>query len=55
MTQPITWVAYCTVCNEELCKAPNGEFVETVAREHIEETQHRTLIGYYVEDDDDEG
>jgi hypothetical protein len=49
----ITWVAYCTEpdCEGEIYSAPNGEFVEAAAELHAEETGHKVLVGYYIEED----
>lgn len=43
------WVAYCTSCKKELFRAPNGNFVEASARNHVKDEQdHVVLVAYEV-------
>jgi hypothetical protein len=50
----IVWVAYCTDCQEELEAGTKGSGIEEVAERHTALTDHRVLVGYYVDADDEE-
>lgn len=43
----LEWVAYCIECGE-LDKAPNGAFMEAVAKRHkTENPKHTVILGTY--------
>lgn len=43
----VEWVVYCIKCGE-LDKAPNGAFMEAVARRHKKDNpQHTVILGTY--------
>ena len=47
----IQWIAYCTDCQVELERCPNGLFAEGAARHHIHYTgdkDHKVIIGYEI-------
>ena len=41
----ILWEAYCPTCGKCLEAAPNGSYIEAVARRHTWETRHAVLLG----------
>ena len=46
----LIWVVYCLSCGKELDKAPNGAFMEAVARRHKKENPaHAVILGTYQE------
>lgn len=39
------WIAYCKKCGE-IDKAPNGNWIEAVAKHHARKSGHSVLVGY---------
>ncbi len=45
----IEWKAYCLYCKKEIYSAPNGNFVDIMAKNHTKDSGHRVIVGYEVE------
>ena len=50
--KPQTYVAYCTVCHNNVFMSHREEIVKTAANQHVEETHHTVIVGYEIRKED---
>src|SRR3989304_831839 len=51
----VLWGAWCVVCDKYVPEGgpiPNGHWVESAARLHISQTNHRVIVGYQMSVDE---